>query len=99
MNAIRCSFAAALLLAACTPAQKATALKDGQLFCAKATVAGPLVFALADAAGAPVIVTGLASAVVKGDCAAIDAIPVTPPADPAARYSWRQAISSWLPVM
>ena len=77
-------------LAGCT-AQQATSVAqaeqnlvvDGQLFCAKATAYGPLVVALADAAGAPVVVTGAASSVVAAECAAIGAIPVTPPANPA----------------
>lgn len=66
---------AALMLAGCSAAQQ----QAGQLFCAKATATGPLVVALADAAGAPVIVTGLASDIVAADCAAIQGIPVTPP--------------------
>jgi hypothetical protein len=53
---------------------------DGQLLCAKATPLGPLTVAIADAAGVPVIVSGRAQAVVQADCAAINAIPVTPPA-------------------
>jgi hypothetical protein len=73
-----------LWLAACSPAQQARAVADGQLFCAKATTTGPLVVALADAAGAPVIVTGLSSDVVAAACRRISAIPVSPPADPAA---------------
>ncbi len=84
MHALTRCLGAALLLAGCTAAQTNTAVRDGQLFCAKATTDGPLVVAVADAAGAPIIVTGLAAAVVKGDCALIDAIPVTPPANPAA---------------
>ena len=79
------------MLAACTTTQtqQATAttgrvVTAGQLFCAKATTNGPLVVALADAAGAPVNVTGLASSVVADACAAINAIPVSPPANPAA---------------
>lgn len=71
-------------LASCSPAQQATAVKDGQLFCASATATGPLVVALANAAGAPVIVTGLAAQTVASDCAAIGAIPVAPPPVPAS---------------
>ena len=56
---------------------------DGQLFCAKATADGPMVVAVADMLGAPIIVTGLASDVVAGVCKSINAIPVSPPADPA----------------
>jgi len=84
MHTLTRRLGAALLLVGCTAAQTNTVVKDGQLFCAKATVDGPLVVAVADAAGTPVIVTGLAAAVVKGDCALIDAIPVTPPPNPAA---------------
>ena len=62
-------------------AQKVVA--KGQLFCAKVTKDGPLIVALADALGAPIIVTGLASDVVSGACASINAIPVSPPANPA----------------
>ena len=71
-------------LVSCTPAEHATAVVGGQLFCARATPAGPLVVALADAAGVPVAVSGLASDLVAADCALISAIPVTPPANPAA---------------
>ena len=56
---------------------------DGQLFCAQETAAGPIVVAVADMLGAPVIVTGLSSDVVAGVCKSINAIPVSPPADPA----------------
>lgn len=72
------------LLAGCSANQTNSAVVAGELFCAKATADGPLIVALADALGAPVIVTGLASAVVQADCAAIGAIPVTPPPNPAA---------------
>ena len=58
-------------------------VKDGQLFCAKETADGPMVVAVADMLGAPIIVTGLASDVVSGACASINAIPVSPPANPA----------------
>lgn len=84
------SFSALLLgsfvayLAACTAAQQARVVADGQLFCAKASTDGPLIVALADTGGAPVVVTGLASSVVAADCALINAIPVTPPPLPAA---------------
>lgn len=74
----------AMVAAGCTPAQKARAVVDGQMFCAKATADGPLVVALANAAGAPIVVTGMASEAVALDCALIGAIPVTPPPDPAS---------------
>jgi hypothetical protein len=73
-----------VLLTACTPAQQARVVADGTLFCAKATVDGPLVVALANAAGAPIVVTGLASDVVAAQCAIVGGIPVVPPANPAA---------------
>ena len=73
----------AAVAVACTPAQRQTAIADGQLYCAKATAAGPLVVALATMVGAPVVVTGAASAVVADACAIIGAIPVTPPPVPA----------------
>jgi len=83
---------AGLSLAACAAPTSAgvqtteqKAVVAGQLFCAQATATGPLVVALADAAGAPVVVTGAASATVAAACAAIGAIPVMPPANaPAA---------------
>jgi hypothetical protein len=74
----------ALLVVACTPAQQQRAVVDGQLFCAVATANGPLIVALADAAGAPIVVTGMTSQAVAAACAIIAAIPVIPPADPAA---------------
>ena len=74
----------AVWLAACSPAQQARIVADGQLFCAQATATGPLVVALADASGAPIVVTGMASATVAADCALINAIPVTQPPAPAA---------------
>ena len=58
-------------------------VKDGQLFCAQETADGPIVVAVADMLGAPVIVTGLSSDVVAGVCKSINAIPVSPPANPA----------------
>lgn len=77
---------AALTLAACAPAQVQQANKvitKGQLYCAKATAAGPLVVALADASGVPVNVIGQTSSAVQAWCAAIGAIPVIPPPNPA----------------
>jgi hypothetical protein len=73
--------AGVLAVSGCAPSQL---VANGQLYCAKTSADGPLIVALADALGAPVIVTGLAANVVAADCAAIDAIPVTPPANPAA---------------
>lgn len=76
--------ALALALVGCSAAQQTAAVQKGQLFCAEATANGPLVVALADALGAPVVVTGLTAKVVADDCLAIQAVPVTPPANPAA---------------
>jgi hypothetical protein len=56
----------------------------GALFCATKGPLVPLVVALANAAGAPVSVTGQASADVAAACAAIQAVPVAPPAHPEA---------------
>jgi hypothetical protein len=72
------------LLAGCSSATTTTAVADGQLFCAEATATGPLVVALANTSGVPVTVTGKASAEVAAACAVINAIPVMPPANPAA---------------
>ena len=71
-------------LAACSSAQTQQAVSDGQLFCATATAAGPLVVAVADAAGAPVSVIGRSADAVAALCAALKAIPVVPPPNPAA---------------
>jgi hypothetical protein len=68
----------------CTVAAQQRVVVDGQLFCARATPAGPLIVAIADAAGVPVVVTGMASSAVAAICAVIAAIPVVPPANPAA---------------
>ena len=76
-----------LLLTACpgngtvTPA---TVIASGQLFCAYETALGPLVVALANDAGAGVTVIGQSSKAVADACALINAIPVVPPANPAA---------------
>jgi hypothetical protein len=73
------------LLAGCTPAQQTAVdrfVVTGQLFCARATVTGPLVVALADAAGVPFTVTGKSAEVVARACAVIGAIPTTPPPNP-----------------
>src|SRR5581483_11241466 len=53
----------------------------GQLFCAAETAAGPLIVALLDTAGVPVIVTGLASDTVAAWCKqwTAAAVPVSPP--------------------
>jgi hypothetical protein len=70
----------AVWLAACSPAQVA----QGQLYCAK-TVAGlPMVVALVDLAGAPVIATNAGEAFVNASCALVAGIPVSPPAAPSA---------------
>lgn len=61
----------------------ATNVKAGQLYCAEATATGPLVVALANLNGVPVKVTNQASADVAAACALVNAIPVSPPANPA----------------
>lgn len=83
---------AALALGACTPAQLAqinattqTAIVDGQLFCAKATTAGPIVVAIINTLDAKAVtVTNKAASYVASVCATINAIPVSPPANIAA---------------
>lgn len=77
LGIVGCS--ATQLATATTTAEKMVAA--GQLYCAKATTAGPLVVAAATAAGAPVSVIGQTAAAVSATCAAIDAIPVSPPAN------------------
>jgi len=85
-GAAAASVIAVIMLAGCSPAQQAQAERvvvAGQLFCAKATATGPIVVALADALGAPVVVTGRTATAVSDACAIIGAIPVTPPAKPS----------------
>lgn len=79
MRSIGAILAGMGMVGACTPAQQATAVVDGQLFCAKLVAGSPLTVALADALGVPIIVQGMASAIVRADCALIGAIPVSPP--------------------
>lgn len=76
----------AIVITACTPAQIAATQVQGQLFCAKATPTVPLVVALADAAGGPISVIGLAASTVAAFCNAwaAGATPVTPPPNPTA---------------
>lgn len=77
-------FLAALFgsLTGCTTAQLAKVQVAGQEFCAKATADGPLVVALVDTLGVPVVVTNVASALVAKACQVWDvaAVPVSPPA-------------------
>ncbi len=78
--------AALVALAGCSDATNARidrVVIQGQMFCAKATATGPLVVALADVAGVPISVTGRTAASVAAACAAVGAIPVTPPPNPA----------------
>lgn len=80
------ALAVALAVAGCSASQLATVervVANGQLYCAKATASGPLVIALANAAGVPVTVTGRTAAYVQAACGVIGAIPVAPPASPA----------------
>lgn len=62
----------------------ASLVKKGALFCQKASTDASLVVAVANLSGVPVTVTDIASEVVAATCAGIDAVPVSPPADPAA---------------
>lgn len=63
----------------------ASLVTKGNLFCSQKVVLGaPLVVALANLAGAPVSVTGMAAADVATACGLIGAVPVAPPADPAS---------------
>lgn len=75
------------LLAACTTAQQTqiqTAVTAGQLFCAEATAAGPIVVGIINSLDqTAVTVTNQTASYVAGVCAAINAVPVTPPAAPA----------------
>jgi hypothetical protein len=87
IGAAAASVIAINVLAGCSPAQQAQAERAvvaGQLFCAKATATGPLVVALADALGAPVVVTGRTASAVVDACAIIGAFPVSPPPVPAS---------------
>lgn len=72
---------------ACSTSQVATVNKvvaQGQLFCAVATSAGPIVSALINAADSSAItVTNKASTVVANLCALVNGIPVVPPPSPA----------------
>lgn len=74
-------------LAACSANSINTAVTDGQLFCRLETANGPLVVAAATVAGAPISVIGQTSAAIASVCAAINAIPVSPPANSSAAPS------------
>lgn len=82
MKIIALGLALVLPLAGCGSVSKDVVA--GQSFCAKATASGPIVVALADAAGVPVTVTNKTAAAVAMACAAIGAIPVSPPTNPSA---------------
>ena len=56
-------------------------VSQGALFCAKVGSDMTAPFVLANAAGAPLSVTGQASAAVAAACAVLQAVPVSPPAD------------------
>ena len=80
--------AGAFALFGCTAVQTAAVktayakdLPAGQLFCQQFRAFGPVIVAVADAAGAPIIATGAAEAVVNDACAAVGALPVAPPAN------------------
>ena len=69
-------------LTACTPTPSPKQYAEGQLFCSYADVGGPMVAAIANIVGVPVLVTGLASSTVSDFCKAWNAAaqPVMPPA-------------------
>lgn len=84
MSAMRyVSISFAFALGGCANGVTPVQFQQGQLFCAEATAAGPLIIALENNAGVPVNVTGKESATVAAACAAwnASAIPVTPPAN------------------
>lgn len=99
--AVWVTFITAGVLSACTPEAQQRVVTEGELYCALATRAGPLVVAIADATGTPVIVTGLTQAAVAGICASLAAVPVVPPPDPAAApvvaVPRSVAPATWLP--
>lgn len=64
-------------------AGEAKVFAAGQEFCSAAGADGPMVVALADAAGAPVIVTGLASGLVAAACKAWNVLAIPVPQPPA----------------
>lgn len=86
------ALAAALSLAACTPAAQQqidtvlnTSVTGAQAFCGRASILGPAVVALIDAStGKAYEVTGRTAASVAAACAIVGGIPVVPPAVPAA---------------
>lgn len=72
-------------VASATNTDVSTIVSKGALFCqVKIVSALPLVVALANLAGAPVAVTGMAADAVAAACALVNAVPVAPPANPAA---------------
>ena len=78
------ALAVTLAIGGCTNTQVQQAVVDGQLFCSQATAAGPLIEAVATTNGVPVSVIGKTKAEVAALCALINAVPVPPPAAPAA---------------
>lgn len=78
--------AGAQTLASVAAAQNTTVaslVTKGALFCEQyVATSSPLVVALANIAGAPVSVTGMASDDVAKACAVIAGVPVAPPVDP-----------------
>lgn len=59
----------------------ATLVQDGALFCRQVGVLTPATVVLADAAGVPVSVIGRTADDVARACAAVQGVPVVPPAD------------------
>lgn len=76
---LSCLFVVFLGLVGCTAAQQQRAVADGQLYCATATADGPLIVALSNSLGVPVLATNVAASVVAANCAALGGIPVSPP--------------------
>ena len=83
MTRIILAATAAVILAGCTVQQaETTGLKVAsrtQAYCKILTAAGPLIVALADAAGAPIAITDAAKTDLRIACAVVNAVPVTAP--------------------
>jgi hypothetical protein len=73
-----------LALSSCTPGQVQSIVATSQLYCGVATSTGPLVVAIVDTSGRPVSVLGKTAQAVAAICAAVDAIPISPPASAAS---------------
>jgi hypothetical protein len=69
-----------LVISACTATQVSKAVAAGQLVCA----VGPTMLAVADPSGAAVLAQGASQAFVNAVCAAVNGVPVPPPASGVA---------------